>query len=367
MSFTSSWKNFRSQKGWFQFVTRSLLFFIIAFGVYSFIFMYFRHTEFFINFLRIESNFYIPWLTGLRKTDFINAIAFGVIAFILWNRKSLTQLKGNKRHNKETFVFAVLSLILLVGHYGLKYAIKLAGELSSTQIVLLSSGKYVLLIGFLLSLAVTCYTRVFLKDFWKRYKPSLAVFGLIGIAYFFLIQVFQLVWYKLSYFVSVSVHWLLSLSFAPLFYSAGTAVGGPRIGYNGFLVSISNECSGVDSLLLFISLFALLIALDWRRMHLKRMAILFIPGLLMTVAYNILRIYLLMIVGILYDPQFAVDGFHSNAGWILFLIFFMIFWHFGSKWVYKKKEPEKKLKKKANKPKKKAAKKTTKKASKQKK
>ena len=69
-------------------------------------------------------------------------------------------------------------------------------------------------------------------------------------------------------------------------------------------------------------------------MHVKRMWALFIPGVIMAVTYNILRIYSLMLVGIYIDPVFAVDTFHSNIGWMLFLGFFMIYWHFGSDVTY---------------------------------
>ena len=70
-----------------------------------------------------------------------------------------------------------------------------------------------------------------------------------------------------------------------------------------------------------------------------------------------------MLVGIYIDPQFAVDTFHTNIGWMLFLVFFIIYWHFGSQWVYKKKPEElassKKGSKKSSK-KKSSTKKTTK-------
>ena len=115
-----------------------------------------------------------------------------------------------------------------------------------------------------------------------------------------------------------------------------TTADGPTLGVNDFLVGISKECSGIDSLLLFISLYLFLFILNWKDIDKRRMAILFIPGLIGTFAYNLARIYILMLAGIFISPEFAADAFHSNIGWILFLGFFIIFWHFGSKYAYKK-------------------------------
>jgi exosortase/archaeosortase family protein len=333
-------KKLQAQKGWYDFIIRSLFFFGIIFAFYIFIFMWFRHTAFFATYLRIDESFYIPWLTGLRKTDFLNAFAFAVVAFIIWNRKTLKELSASTRSTTETIIFSGLSLLFIVGHYTLKYGIVHSGAEAS---LLLGFIKYIFLLGFFIMLAYACYTRHFLHTFFAHYKKSIGLFSLVAIAYFFLIQIFQLIWYKLSFFVASSVRFFLSLTFDVVYFSPGSHVSGPKLGIQGFLVSISDACSGIDSLLLFLSLYSLLFILDWRRMHIKRMLILFIPGIIGTILYNILRIYSLILVGVFYDPQFAVDAFHTNAGWILFLIFFFIFWHFGSKWVYKKtgKEPKK--------------------------
>jgi hypothetical protein len=49
-----------------------------------FIHLFFRHTEFFIEYLALPKDFYFDFLTGLRKTDFINSALFGIAIFIIW-------------------------------------------------------------------------------------------------------------------------------------------------------------------------------------------------------------------------------------------------------------------------------------------
>lgn len=330
------WNALRQNKGLYQFILRSIIFFGILIGAYLIIFLWFRHTNFFIQNLSIDDNFYVSWLTGLRKTDFLNAAAFAVIAFLVWNKDAWKKLPSVRRSTLKTAIFGSFAILSLVAHYYLKYWIGANQYISISFTDVFTVLKLFLLLLFALFTALSVYTKTFISWFVKKYWKSIVIFAVLGIIYFFLIQFFQLIWYQLSYFVAISIKSLLSLTFDPVIFSAGTTAVGPKLGVEGFIVGISNECSGIDSLLLFISLYTLLLVLDWKKMNVKRMAILFIPGLIGTVAYNILRIYLLLLVGVFIDPVFAVDVFHTNIGWILFLVFFVIFWHFGSKWVYKK-------------------------------
>ncbi len=320
-----------------QLLIRAAIFTAIFFGTYLFIFLYFRHTDFFLQNLRISQIFYADWLTGLRKTDFLNATLFALVGLIIYSRSEIKDIPLFKRNTKKTVVWGALSIIILLAHYAFKFIIHsnqggLAGF--ATPIAL---AKYIFNLGFIISLFIAVFTpdfsRYLIKNYWKR----TLIFVGIGIAYFFLIQFFQLIWYELSYIVSQSIRFLLNLSFDQVFFKAGSLTSGPRLGAAGFNVGISKECSGIDSLLLFISLYSLLLVLDWKRMHIKRMLLLLIPGIIGTVLYNILRIYSLIMVGIYIDPEFAIDVFHTNIGWILFLVFFMVFWHFSSKWIYKRK------------------------------
>lgn len=354
MDIQAKLKEIKENKGWYSFITRSGAFFSILFATYLAIFLWLRHTTFFVNNLRLTDDFYIPFLSGLSKMDFLNAILFTIIAFILWNRKELKNIFVTQRKKKETILYSILTAIFFIAHYALKYIIVNQNLGANITLVFV---KYALLIGFVIMLAISTYTKEFLTKFIIKYRKSIGVSFIVLIVYFFLIKLFQTIWYSLSSMIAQVIRFLLSLTFNYVIFSPGNLTTGPKLGIPGFVVSISSACSGTDSLLLFLSLFSILLLLDWKKMHLKRMAILFIIGVIGTVAYNILRIYALLLVGIFIDPVFAIDAFHTNAGWILFLLFFMIFWHFGSKWAYKKVAKEQKGMKKIKKSKKAAKKK----------
>jgi len=98
-------------RGIYQFAIRSLIFFTVVFGIYMFIFVYFRHTGFFMNYLSIPEAFYFEFLSGLRKRDFINAVMFTAIIFIIWNRDSILfsfSINIPKRKNVTTHSVTIM-------------------------------------------------------------------------------------------------------------------------------------------------------------------------------------------------------------------------------------------------------------------
>lgn len=113
-----------------------------------------------------------------------------------------------------------------------------------------------------------------------------------------------------------SVEWLLT----PL---AGDTVIRPEayvIGTPAFQVEISHLCSGYQG----IGLIMVLLAgyLWWfRDIHRFPQCLLLFPlGMACSYLANILRITALLLVGIWISPDIAVDGFHLQAGWILFVL-----------------------------------------------
>lgn len=319
----------------FHFIVRSGVFFAVLFAVYFTIFLYFRHTYFFITYLSIPEEFYFSFLTGLRKRDFINAALFTAVIFFVWNRRHIADIEKYKQNRLETAVFGVLAFLSLGAHYYLKYWIHTNLVQALQYSFILTLLKYFFNVAFVVLLALAVYNVRFFSDQFNRFKAQLPVFALVLGGYFFVIQLFQTVWRTLGNMVAGSVHFLLSLSFDNTILRLD-AMRAPILGVGSFVAGISEECSGIDSLLLFISLYTVLLVLDWDRMDKKKMLILFVPGIIGTVGYNILRIYLLFLVGVFISPDFAIDMFHTNIGWILFLGFFILFWHYGSKWVYKK-------------------------------
>ena len=337
-----------SKKGFRQFALRTALFFGILLALQLSIFLFFSKTYFFRKYLVIPTLFYFKLLQGLSKQDFINSAIFVIVAFLLWRRKEILNFKYHKQDKNQTIIFGILAFLVLVGHYFFKYWINLHINTVLQHVLLLTILKLGFNLLFIVALAFSIYNKNFIFYFAKRFYLDMGFFSIVLFLYYNLIGWFQDSWLFFSSAVGNTLKYVFSKIFDDVVFYISPKTG-PVLGVGDFRVGISKVCSGIDSLLFFISLFAILTILNWKNLNKKRMAILLIPGMVGTFFLNIIRVFLIIVIAVkaprdfilfrifnLTPEQFAVDIFHTNAGWILFLVYFVAFWHFGSKWVLKK-------------------------------
>jgi exosortase/archaeosortase family protein len=171
----------------------------------------------------------------------------------------------------------------------------------------------------------------FIGRFIREFKKEILI--CLGISVAFDVAIFQ-VWKLWPYFsgaVLSAVSFLLRLTFA------NVVVIPPRTLFVGnFAVEIAQACSGLDSLFLFSSLYLLIGILDWKKFHRTKLIGMFFPAAIGLFGINILRVYLLVIIGVLISPELAVQLFHTYAGMILFIIYFVLFWKLTYHWMQKK-------------------------------
>ncbi len=100
-------------------------------------------------------------------------------------------------------------------------------------------------------------------------------------------------------------------------YSGGVAptITAPRLD-----LQIVFACSGLSAIILFDILVALLAFLDWNELDRGRLLISYFAGCAGILIANIARISLLVLVGNLIAPRYAMGKFHINAGWIFFAV-----------------------------------------------
>lgn len=259
------------------------------------------------------------------------ALLFVAMAFFFLARKKIFKLKMVKRDWKDSVIFGIITIFGLSSYLYFRYFtshnVTYTWEHRSVFVFFL---LFSLVIAFT-SLIFSVFGRRFVVYFVKNFKKELIISTIMVGAYYAITLKVRNSWIILGDFVAKSVAWLLSLSFDNVVLrNQGSNY---TLGAQGFVARIGSLCSGIDSMTLFLGLFALILAIDWQRIDKKRMAILFLPGLIGTIVMNILRIYLLYVSGIYISPAFAVGMFHSNAGWVLFIIYFIIFWYFAYPWV----------------------------------
>ena len=90
------------------------------------------------------------------------------------------------------------------------------------------------------------------------------------------------------------------------------------IGAGGFTVMIADGCSGIQGVALLLALLGAYLLLDRRALRFPAALLLLPLGVALSLALNMLRIAALIEIGARGAPDLAVNGFHSNAGWLIF-------------------------------------------------
>ncbi len=134
--------------------------------------------------------------------------------------------------------------------------------------------------------------------------------------------------------------WVLGNIFSLLHIAQVINVSTFQITINNFTVFIGSKCAGLGAMSAFIMLsiasYFLLLNLG-KQLSARRIAIVFFSGIIGAAIVNFLRIFLLLLIGAYISPTFAVTTFHSFAGSILFLFFFMTYMTWAVKYVMLKK------------------------------
>jgi len=201
--------------------------------------------------------------------------------------------------------------------------------------------EYLILVFILFLLACLVFGFRFCKEFFWEYKKGLGLVFVGTVIVYNLIRMFQGLWPFLSKFVGNSLVYLLSfIGKSHLYYIRDI----PVLNFNDFTVGIANTCSGIDSILLFTGLYLGILAWDWKLLDKKRVALMYVVGVSGAFLLNIVRIFLLILIGTYISESFALHTFHTNASSFLFIIYFGIFWGGFYKWM-RVKGPKEKYKK----------------------
>jgi exosortase/archaeosortase family protein len=280
------------------------------------------------------TNFYkltllAPNFMPYTKNNLATVGIFVVFMFILYHRKELINLKSYPFKALQTILLALFTVLMLVLYYIARYFTK-RGFIANYYVAVIFISSILLL--YVLTLAVTVFGARCLLDFIRQFKKTILIFVGGGVLVYFAILSTQQLW---PYF-SIGVGKIIFTTFQ-IFYSHVQLIQnptGPILTVGGFSAGIGAPCSGIDSLLMFSGLFILIFVLDYKRLNKKIMIVMFPIGLAGTYIINILRIFLLFLIGVYISPSFAVGLFHQNIGWILFIAYFFVFYLFASKRIY---------------------------------
>jgi len=237
-------------------------------------------------------------------------------AFIILKREELKTF-DYKLSWKQAIIFGLLAYSAFAGYlivqntyFGMEYNI---------QALMLGWTLY-LLGGLLL------FTAVFNTNFVKHFlKSILLTFAVI------------IVYGGTSILLNLSgqpiANWLAKI-LAPLLALTNNVTidvqpgSDPLLRADSFSAIIGSPCTGITSLILFTGLFLFIVILDWQKINKKTALWIYPVGAIGILIVAFLRLYLLYLIGANWSPKFALAAFHTNAGWILFVLYFLAYFYF---------------------------------------
>ena len=92
------------------------------------------------------------------------------------------------------------------------------------------------------------------------------------------------------------------------------------LGAGEFVVRIGEQCSGYEGIGLIVIFTALYLSLYRDEFRFPRALWLFPLGMVSIWCFNVIRIVLLIVIGQEISPDIAIGGFHSQAGWVMFIV-----------------------------------------------
>jgi len=243
------------------------------------------------------------------------ALIFGLIAFILL-----------VRHNKSEIVLRPWRPALLgwlaasLGSFVLAW-MSIDNLLADQRSLITLVGAHLGLLCSLVLAAIGSFGPKNIQLLATAYKRELlAAAGLAVFFYIFLNIVYSL-WEPLASIVLYCVNELLAATGLP-----ATILPPHTLLFDKFGITIAEFCSGIESIALFTSLYAIVGLLDWRRINKQRYFMVFPFALLFLFGLNILRVYGLIMAGYYINPEIAFSLFHTYAGMVFFITYSAIFW-----------------------------------------
>lgn len=142
--------------------------------------------------------------------------------------------------------------------------------------------------------------------------------GLAGVAAPFLATLIRPLWQleTIADLTFRAVVW----SIGALGYDVQTLPSEKIIGTNEFAISVAPVCSGIEGIALVTVFVTLYLRLFREDLRFPRAFLLYPAGIAVSAFLNIVRITVLLIIGLEGDPDLAIGGFHSHAGWLMFTV-----------------------------------------------
>ena len=279
-------------------------------------------SSFFVFFLMIFFQFHTFFTQRvyqyklLISDGFVEYIPYALFfIFIFVNKKSILHF-FSKKHKSEDYKIAFFFLAFFFSF------------LSARQIPFLEKNIDTILVEYIIYflIASSVFLGTFGIAFAKKYIHSLCILLLLTISFKLSPLLIDHFWQYSSKISLFGLKILLPLSH--LDYSINFTTFNVKV--ENFSVFIGPPCAGIHSLVAFATLFFALILLAHQRGFFIRYRVAlpaFFLGLVAVFLINSLRVFFIILIGVFYSEDFAINFFHSYIGALLLILFFILYIH----------------------------------------
>lgn len=269
------------------------------------------------NASNLPDSFWAP-IIGYQRYIFSFAFVFlAAFLFVCWPRLQTYYseiLQASGKYQWKYYV--VLQVAAFSGFACLTYILSMHARDYSGWVLITFLGWLVLLVltGILglLSLAP--------KYFWTavagREKIALSLAGAVGFTAIAITDLLLTSWESLAVPTMQLSEALLRFFYTDVIHEPVTR----SLGTSDFQVEVTAACAGYEGIGLIIAFLFLYLLLFRKDFRFPRVLLLFPIGIAIIWTFNVLRIATLIAIGTSISPDIALVGFHSNAGWIAFIL-----------------------------------------------
>lgn len=170
------------------------------------------------------------------------------------------------------------------------------------------------------SMAVCAALAIAPLSFWReqgaKHAPNVVAALVAGISIYAAVNLSRESWSLLADATLSASHWILSLYEPEAFADGASRV----LGAGDFEVVIDAPCAGYEGMGLVLGVLGFYIFAFRRELRFPHVLALLPVGVAAIWLLNALRLALLVSIGAHVSPDIALQGFHSQAGWIFFLL-----------------------------------------------
>lgn len=249
-----------------------------------------------------------------------------VCVWLFISRDKLSGHWASVRVNLNPSRFLILMLLQVASYYGLMvvtgklFGAPLEADKAPGMVYALWVGFVTLVMGLWL---LSQMSFAFIRQFVKEEIKSLALAFVACIVIWVCAMASQLLWNSIlaeelvegTFFISTYL--LVFAGMSDLIYVEPDK---NILGLGDFVVQIAPSCSGYEGIGLVTAFTAIYLFMHRRDFVFPRAFILFPVGAVLVWFLNSVRIAVLVLLGYYWSPDVAVGGFHSQAGWITFIM-----------------------------------------------